>query len=121
MCTISPGHVPAKRRRLEPRLEPNLTSMALPWTGVAIYRLAVWQALAESFIPYKVKASPDTRLSMQQGSHAPENHAHRCPFWFFLVEKPMGFDSWFPWWFNHLPGPSTVDGRNPAPPKETLD
>ena len=34
------------------------------------------------------------------------------------IGRRIDGDSWFFWWFNHLPGPSTVDGRNPAPPKE---
>ena len=25
----------------------------------------------------------------------------------------MGFDSWFTWWFNHLPGPSIAPERTP--------
>ena len=36
---------------------------------------------------------------------APKLQAHGCPFWLFWSKKIDG-DSWFTWWFNHLPGKS---------------
>ena len=38
-----------------------------------------------------------------------------CPVWLFWLKQSMGFDAWFSWWFNHLPGPSI------CPQKDTYD
>ena len=47
-------------------------------------------------------------------SEAEEKYAqaHRCPFLGCFARRIDG-DSWFAWWFNHIPGPSISPKRTP--------